>query len=83
MDKRLVWIVDPIDGTAPSWRAIPTGRSPSPLADGQPVAGVVHAPALGALCEAGRGRGAFRNGETISASDRSQLSGARIAARGR
>ena len=80
MDKRLVWIVDPIDGTRafmagdPDWSI-----SIALLADGQPVAGVVHAPALGALYEAGRGGGAFRNGDPIVASARSELLGARVA----
>jgi myo-inositol-1(or 4)-monophosphatase len=80
MDKRLVWIVDPIDGTRafmagdPDWSI-----SIALLADGQPVAGVVHAPALGALYEAGQGGGSFRNGNLITASGRVDLARARVA----
>jgi myo-inositol-1(or 4)-monophosphatase len=80
LDKRLVWIVDPIDGTRafiaghPDWSI-----SIALLADGRPVAGVVHAPALGTLYEAARGGGAFQNGAPIAVSSIADLSGAKVA----
>ena len=55
------WVVDPIDGTVnyfygqPNW-AISIGVL---AADGTPVAGVVHAPALNETYVAARGEGAF------------------------
>ena len=70
-------VVDPIDGT----RAYVAGdvRWAVALAyvvEGRPVAGVVHAPALGQTFAAALGQGATRNGEPISASSRQKLDGA-------
>ena len=61
-----VWIVDPLDGTVnflhghPFW-AVSIGI----WHDGVPLAGVVHAPALGESFAAARGHGATRNGERL------------------
>src|SRR5215212_2387549 len=68
LDKRLVWIVDPIDGT----RAFAAGAldwwvSAALLADGAPVLGIVYAPAHEILYEASRGHGARRDGHRIAA----------------
>ncbi|MDJ1160227.1 inositol monophosphatase [Chelatococcus sp. SYSU_G07232] len=80
LERRLVWIVDPIDGT----RAFVAGDanwsiSIALLADGRPVAGVVYAPARGELYEARSGAGAFLNGAAIGTSERMALAAARIA----
>jgi myo-inositol-1(or 4)-monophosphatase len=48
------------------------------VVDGQAVAGVVHAPALGKTYAASLGRGATLNGAKIAASSRAGLDGARI-----
>ena len=75
-----LWIVDPIDGT----RAFLSGHPDWSIAiallvDGEPVLGIVHAPAHGLLYEACRGGGAFRESAAISASARTELAGARVA----
>jgi myo-inositol-1(or 4)-monophosphatase len=66
LQNRLVWIVDPIDGT----RAFAAGHpdwsvSIGLVQDCQPVLGVVHAPTHNRLYEAIQGGGAFCNGEQL------------------
>ena len=67
--RRTLIIVDPIDGTRaflggdPRWAV-----SVALVADGRPVAGVVHAPALGETYVAARGAGAELNGAPLSVS---------------
>lgn len=80
IDRRLVWIVDPIDGT----RAYLSGSHDWSVAialleDGLPVLGIVLAPAHGSIYEAERGAGARRNGEPISVSAAASLAGISIA----
>ena len=63
----LVWIVDPLDGTANYAR----GQSPFAIMvalveDGQTLAGWILDPVLGRLCHAQRGRGAFVDGERVA-----------------
>ena len=61
--RRTLLVVDPIDGTRafvagdPRWAV-----SAALVVDGRPVAGVVHAPALGETYAAARGGGATLNG---------------------
>jgi myo-inositol-1(or 4)-monophosphatase len=67
LGSRLVWIVDPIDGT----RAFAAGHpdwsvSIGLVEDGRPVLGIVHAPSHNRLYEAIQGGGAFCNGERLS-----------------
>lgn len=63
------WIVDPIDGTKNYVRGIPVYATLIGLDhDGEVVAGVVSAPALGRRWWAARGEGAFCNGRPIHAS---------------
>jgi myo-inositol-1(or 4)-monophosphatase len=72
-----VFVVDPIDGTRafiagdPRWSI-----SVALVRAGRPVAGVVHAPALGVTYGGARGCGAFRGGERISCSSRASLADA-------
>jgi myo-inositol-1(or 4)-monophosphatase len=72
-----VFIADPIDGTRafiagdPQWSV-----SVALAAGGLPVAGVIHAPALGVTFAAAAGRGAFRNGRPIACSALTTLDGA-------
>ena len=72
-------VVDPIDGT----RAFLTGDprwavSIAYIHDGRPIAGVIHAPALGQTYEAAIGCGARRDGAPIHASRRPGLAGALV-----
>ena len=73
---RRVFVVDPIDGTIayikdrPFWAV-----SIAVVEDGQPVAGVLYAPALGETYVAEAGSGARRNGEPIQVSDRLEIEG--------
>jgi myo-inositol-1(or 4)-monophosphatase len=75
-----VLIVDPIDGTRgflagdPRWAV-----SIALIVAGRPVAGVVHAPALGETYAAARDYGSSLNGAAIEVSGRPTLAGARIA----
>jgi histidinol-phosphatase len=63
------WIVDPLDGTRPYLRGIPTYSVLIALEeDGDPVVGVIHLPAMGQTCWASRGNGAFLNGNPIRVS---------------
>ncbi len=81
LDFAHVLVVDPIDGTRsfaagdPHWAV-----SVALVADGRPVAGVVHAPALEMTYAAVAGAGAYRNGARIAVTGRGLLPGARIAA---
>ncbi len=76
-----VFIVDPIDGTrafidgARAW-----GLSLALVRDGQPVAAVVHMPALERSYTAATGTGAHENGAPLTVSPRTQLSGATVLA---
>jgi myo-inositol-1(or 4)-monophosphatase len=67
LERRRVWIVDPIDGT----RAYLAGRddwsvSAALVEDGQPLFGAVFAPVTEEFFFASRGQGAERNGERIA-----------------
>jgi histidinol-phosphatase len=62
------WILDPIDGTHNYVDGVPIWATLVALAvDGEPVLGVVEAPALGETYAAARGLGARLNGEPIRA----------------
>lgn len=76
-----VWIVDPIDGTRDYLRGR-TGWcvSVALVEAGRPVLGVLAAPARDELWTAERGAGAWRNGQPIRCSDRTQWVGARTPA---
>lgn len=80
LDRDWVWIVDPIDGT----RAFATGHpdwsiSIALVVEGQPVLGVLFAPAHDRLYEAKRGEGAWCNGERMHTSQAEFLDNARVA----
>ena len=76
-----VWVVDPIDGT----RDFVRGRegwcvSIALVEDGRAVIGVLDAPAHGVVWHAAAGQGAYRSGQRLHVSDRTELAGARIPA---
>lgn len=63
------WIVDPLDGTRPYLRGIPTYSVLIALEEeNEPVVGVIHLPAMNLTCWATRGKGAFLNGKVIRVS---------------
>jgi histidinol-phosphatase len=64
-----VWVVDPIDATANFARGIPIWATLIALqVDGEPVLGVVNAPAIGERYDAVVGGGARENGDPIGVS---------------
>ena len=73
------WIIDPIDGTKNYVRGIPVFATLLALeVDGEIVAGVASAPALGRRWYAARGEGAFADGERIRVSTISSLGDAHL-----
>jgi myo-inositol-1(or 4)-monophosphatase len=80
LERSLVWIVDPIDGT----RAFASGHpdwaiSIALVRDGRPVLGILHAPIHGLLYEARLGEGAWRNDGRLKLSQDQALEPARVA----
>ena len=81
LDCDRVWVVDPVDGT----RDFIRGRegwcvSIALVENGQPVLGILEAPARAERWTAEAGKGAHRNGERIAVSERNELIGARVPA---
>ncbi|GAB4064756.1 3'(2'),5'-bisphosphate nucleotidase CysQ [Ancylobacter sonchi] len=78
LERRRVWIVDPIDGTrafmagGPDWAVVA-----ALVEDGRPIAGALFAPVTQELFLAAVGRGATRNGAPIRASNARAVAGAR------
>jgi len=76
-----VWVVDPIDGTRDFVRGRPGWAVSVALVEGgRAILGVLDAPARDEHWAAAVGAGAMRNGETIVASARTDLPGARVPA---
>jgi histidinol phosphatase-like enzyme (inositol monophosphatase family) len=68
------WLVDPIDGTQSFIRGVPLyGVMLGLVEGGDPVAGVVHFPALGETVTAWRGGGCWWNGTRARVSDVARL----------
>ncbi len=68
LDKELVWVVDPIDGTKEFVSGIPEYAVSVALVEyGLPVLAVVYNPATEELFAAANGQGAWLNGEAINA----------------
>lgn len=79
LGKHLIWLVDPVDGT----RDFIRGRrgwavSVALISGGRPLIGSLAAPARDEFWHAVAGRGAWRNGERLIASQRSEFAGARV-----
>ena len=81
LTDRLVWVVDPIDGTRDYLRGR-TGWAVSValVSAGRPLIAWLEAPAREERWQATAGQGAMRNGETLSASTRTEFAGARVPA---
>jgi len=80
LDRRLVWIVDPIDGT----RSYLAGRpdwcvSVALVENASPLLAAVFAPASDEFFFAVRGQGATRNGAAVSATPGTELDFSRVA----
>lgn len=81
LGKSRLWLVDPIDGTRDFIRERSGWCvSVALVEDGQPVMGILEAPARDERWMAVRGGGATRNGLPIGVSGRTALSGARVPA---
>lgn len=81
LERGLIWLVDPIDGTRDFIRGR-TGWAVSValVSAGRPLIGTLVAPARGEVWSATAGQGAWRNGERLSASRRGEFVGARVPA---
>jgi myo-inositol-1(or 4)-monophosphatase len=77
LDKDLVWVVDPLDGTKEFVMGIPEFSVSVALVEkGTPILGVVFNPATDELYVAAAGLGVTLNGRPVSTSRRAALSGA-------
>lgn len=80
LSRPRVFVVDPIDGT----RAFLAGEKEWTVAlavveHGETVTSVLYAPALGQMFQAEKGLGALRNGSSLHASERTEITGAKVA----
>ena len=81
LTAKRAFVVDPIDGTIafmkdrPHWAV-----SVAVVEDGQPVAGVLHAPAMDEIFVAEAGKGATMNGRPIHVQDKAALEGCALLA---
>ena len=81
LSRRRLFVVDPIDGTVAYMKNRPWWTvALAVIEDGEPVAAVVHAPALDETFTAVRGQGARLNGRPIQASDVERLEDASMLA---
>lgn len=79
MERKRLWVVDPIDGTRDYLRGRPGWCvSVALVEDRTPLIGILDAPARGEQWSAEKGRGAWRNGERLRVSGRAGLAGARV-----
>ncbi len=79
--KPRCWVVDPIDGTRAYMRDDPHWCIGLAIVEnGEAIAGVLYAPALGQLYEARRGGGAYLNGDRLQVSAHQSEAGCRLIA---
>jgi myo-inositol-1(or 4)-monophosphatase len=72
--EKLFWVIDPLDGTTNFIHGYPqVGVSVALIEERRPVAGVTYDPLRNELFEAGRGEGAFCNGQRLSVSSEESL----------
>lgn len=81
IERRRLWVVDPIDGTRDYLRNRPGWCvSVALVEDRVPIVGVLDAPARGEHWSAAKGKGAWRNGARLKVSGRTIFRGARVPA---
>ena len=81
LERRRVWVVDPLDGTREFVEGIPEWSvSIGLVVDGEPVAGGICNPATGELILGARGVGVTLNGRPACVSAREKLAGATVVA---
>jgi myo-inositol-1(or 4)-monophosphatase len=81
IERRRLWVVDPIDGTRDYLRGRPGWCvSVALVEDRVPIVGVLDAPARGEHWTAARGEGAWRNGARLKVSGRTDFRGSRVPA---
>ena len=81
LDKRRVWVVDPLDGTREFVMGLPEWSvSVGLVEDGEPVAGGICNPATGETFLGARGHGVTLNGLPVRMSQRPQLCGSVVLA---
>jgi len=81
LQRRRVWVVDPLDGTREFVTGIPEWCvSVGLVVDGEPVAGGLLNPATGETILGARGLGVTLNGKPARVSDRPSLAGATVLA---
>lgn len=81
LSQDLVWLVDPVDGTRDFLRGRPGWTvSVALVSAGRPLIAMLEAPARAETWEAEAGKGAWRNGKRLVASQRESLPGARVPA---
>ena len=79
LDKTLVWVVDPLDGTKEFVMGIPEFTVSVALVEyGRPILGVIYNPPTGELFAGYKGGGVTYNGEATAVSRREQLTGALV-----
>jgi histidinol-phosphatase len=82
-DSGRTWVIDPIDGTKAFTQGVPLYSTLLALVDHQgPAIGVIDFPGLSETIWAGRGRGAFHNGNPCRVSDRATVDGAYVCTSG-
>jgi len=70
LEKRRVWIVDPMDGTKEFTKRIPEFAGSIALTEGgEPIVGAIHNPAADVTVWATRGGGTFRDDRRVSVSN--------------
>lgn len=76
LNKKYVWVVDPIDGTRAYINGTPDfSISVALLEDNVPVLGITFAPALDKFYEASKGGGTFLNGKSVSVDGATEIAG--------
>jgi myo-inositol-1(or 4)-monophosphatase len=81
LERRRVWVVDPLDGTREFVQGIPEWCvSVGLVVDGEPVAGGICNPVTGETVVGARGHGVTLNGTPARVTERTSLAGARVLA---
>ncbi len=76
LNNKLVWVVDPLDGTKEFIMGIPEfAVSVGLVEDGQPILGIVYNPPVDEMFYTIKGGGVFFNGNPVSVTNRSHLTG--------